>query len=794
MLSIKNMSFKRKMLLYAASTTVTALMVCAIAVLTAEWLELREEVPRHAGIQAEVLAVNLSAAVAFDDRKSATETLAGLRADHDVVMACVCSNETEAFATYKRKGSEQAREHLPLDGDHEFVGDRMHVSRPIMLDSERIGSVYMQYDLSDFYSSLRRLSVVLAVGIVLALSGAWVISFRFQRVLVEPVTSLARTARTVADKNDYSLRAVKHSTDELGALTDAFNSMLTQIEERDIALQEQTHTLEDSVLARTAALQASEDKVRTLIGSVEGILWEADAETWQFSYVSERAEAILGYPVHQWISEPEFWANHLHPDDRERAVAACRDATACGENHEFSYRAIAADGRVVWIRDLVRISKGASGEVQLRGLMVDVTEQKRIEGELAKAVENAESANQAKSDFLANMSHEIRTPMTAILGFAENMLDGDQDESERLDCISTIRRNGEYLLKVINDILDLSKIEAGKMAVEQLVCEPCQIVADVATLMRVRADAKGLALNVEYVGTIPETIQSDATRVRQILINLIGNAIKFTEVGTVRVVSGLIEDDKEAYLQFDVSDTGCGMTAEQTSGLFKPFVQADTSTTRNFGGTGLGLTISKRFAEMLGGDIIIAATERGAGTTFRATVATGPLDGVAMLDHPISASDARAGAGAPAPQSGLDGVRILLAEDGPDNQRLIGFVLKKAGAEVTIKENGKLALDAALAARDEQTPFGAILMDMQMPVMDGYEATRQLRGMGYVGPIIALTAHAMAGDREKCIEAGCDDYATKPIDRTKLIDVIQTHLTKSDAAVGPICPVGTGQE
>ena len=359
------------------------------------------------------------------------------------------------------------------------------------------------------------------------------------------------------------------------------------------------------------------------------------------------------------------------------------------------------------------------------------------------ARQEADAANAAKSEFLANMSHEIRTPMTAILGFAENLLDADQSASDRLNCVHTIRRNGEYLLGIINDILDLSKIEAGKMTIEHRTCHPCGIIAEVASLVRVRADGKRLRFNVEFIGAIPETIQSDPTRLRQILINLIGNAIKFTETGAVRLVTRFVpgerkdplcdEDDKEnlcpSFLQFDVIDTGRGMTNEQVAKLFQPFMQADTSTTRKFGGTGLGLTISKRFAEMLGGDITVAETELGVGSTFRATVATGPLDGVTMLDDPMSATvEAPQATQAEACGSGegkLD-CRILLAEDGRDNQRLISYVLEKPGADVTVVENGKLALDAALAAinrsneGDPQRPFDVILMDMQMPVMDGY--------------------------------------------------------------------------
>ncbi len=286
------------------------------------------------------------------------------------------------------------------------------------------------------------------------------------------------------------------------------------------------------------------------------------------------------------------------------------------------------------------------------------------------------------------------------------------------------------------------------------------------------------------MGAIPETIRSDPARLRQILINLIANAIKFTEVGGVRLVTRFVNDNDEPRLQFDVIDTGRGMTEEQVAKLFQPFTQADASTTRKFGGTGLGLTISKRFAELLGGDIAVVETEVGGGTTVRATVATGPLEGVRMLEDPMSVTlvaDATH-TGAHIERSDLEGCRILLAEDALDNQRLISFFLKKAGADVMVKENGKLALDAALAARDEGNPFDIILMDMQMPIMDGYEATGQLRQKGYTAPIIALTAHAMATDREKCIKAGCDDYATKPIDRKKLIETIQQHLVPAEAA------------
>ncbi len=388
----------------------------------------------------------------------------------------------------------------------------------------------------------------------------------------------------------------------------------------------------------------------------------------------------------------------------------------------------------------------------------------------------AEAATRSKSEFLANMSHEIRTPMTAILGFTDNLLDPDLTESEKLQAVHTVRRNGEHLLQIINDILDISKIEAGKLEVERIACPLGQTVAEVQSLMQVRADAKKLPLKVEILGAVPEFIQSDPTRLKQILVNLLGNAIKFTETGSVRLVARFVGGGAEPYIQFDVIDTGLGMSEEQVGRLFRAFSQADSSTTRKFGGTGLGLNISKRLAEMLGGGIAVES-KPGEGSVFRVTVATGTLDGVRMVNGPsvltIAQPDPSA---APSGEVARLDCRILLAEDGPDNQRLISHVLKKAGADVTVTENGERAVDAALAARDQGDPFEIILMDMQMPVMDGYEATELLRQRGYTGPIIALTAHAMASDRQHCLDAGCDDYATKPINRQKLIQVIRDRL------------------
>ena len=429
---------------------------------------------------------------------------------------------------------------------------------------------------------------------------------------------------------------------------------------------------------------------------------------------------------------------------------------------------IPLSGLIIGLRKFRRNATALEHEVALRTRDLEM---------MRKA---ADAANISKSEFLANMSHEIRTPMTAILGYASLLVehgDLEKEPPERVEAVTTIQRNGEYLLGIINNILDLSKIEAGMMTIECSVCRPCAIVAEVASLMRVRADAKGLTLNIEYIRTIPETIQSDSTRLRQILLNLVGNAIKFTEVGGVSLVTRWVAHGAESWLQFDVIDTGAGVS--EKARLFQPFMQSDSSSTRKAGGTGLGLTISKSFAQLLGGDVTMVATETGVGSIFRVRLPTGPLDGVRMLDDPMSATVVgKVARASQVARSGLQGCRILLAEDGPDNQRLISFVLEKAGADVRVEKNGQRALDAALAAGSEGKPFDVILMDMQMPVMDGYEAALRLFSKGCDTPIIALTAHAMSGDREKCLASGCADYASKPIDRAKLIALVQTYFKR----------------
>jgi two-component system, sensor histidine kinase and response regulator len=391
---------------------------------------------------------------------------------------------------------------------------------------------------------------------------------------------------------------------------------------------------------------------------------------------------------------------------------------------------------------------------------------------LEDANRQAQAASKAKSEFLANMSHEIRTPMTGLLGYGELICDGSIPLEDRLRYGEIIRKSGNHLLTVLNDILDISKIESGRMELNSREVEPTEIVREVFTIMRTQAEEKGIGIAVDWAAPIPRVIQSDPQRLRQVLLNLVGNAIKFTERGEVKLRVGTEQEGENAFLRFDVIDTGIGVDAKHLPTLFEAFSQADTSSTREAGGTGLGLAISKRLALMLNGSILVES-KVGKGSTFTLRLRLDPLDTYELF-QPAEKEGRRTRAAAPVEEP-LEAL-VLLVEDGAVNQLLISTVLGKAGAEVQVADDGRAGCRMVREARASGRPFDLILMDMQMPVMDGYQASAALRREGIETPIVALTAHAMAGDREKCLAAGCTDYATKPIDRLALLALCRRLL------------------
>ncbi len=563
------------------------------------------------------------------------------------------------------------------------------------------------------------------------------------------------------------------------------------------------------------ALRTSEERWKfALEGAGDGVRdWNIQTGEVVFS---KRFLEIVGLPENAGAHTIDEWKCHIHPDDLPRVVSDLQ-AYFDGQTATYSneHRIQCRDGVEKWILDRgMIVSHTATGEpLRMIGTYADITQRKRAEEEnrqylaqveqsrdritqqttrlirqseeLAKAKDEAEAAARVKSQFLANMSHELRTPLTAILGYADLLSDeGDLARAQLsgLETLEIIRSNGRHLQELIDDILNLSKLDAGYMTLEKLQVSPLDVARDVLRLMNLRAGEKGLTLRCEVIYPIPDQIATDLLRVRQVLVNLVGNAIKFTELG--RVTLTLRYDLEAKQLRFSVADTGIGIHPDQMERLFTPFSQADASMSRRYGGTGLGLSISQRLARLLGGDIQVES-QAGIGSefTFLIPVELDPNSRLLTEPEPIEQAVAvPAVVVIPPPSTSKLSGRILLAEDVPANQKLISFLLQKNGASVEVVDNGRFAVEHALAAQRTSREYDLILMDISMPEMDGYTATAALREAGYQGRIIALTAHATEEDRQRCLDSGFDGFATKPIQKDQLIAACLEHMGQSRSA------------
>ncbi len=520
-----------------------------------------------------------------------------------------------------------------------------------------------------------------------------------------------------------------------------------------------------------AALRESELRYRGLVETQMDLVLRFNAEG-NLTFVSERVCQVAGRDRDDLIGSP--WSRLVHPDDIPQTETAIGSAMSSPEHRAtIENRVLTVEGTRWYSWDGYVIIDEGNTLTELQAVGRDITERKTMEDDLQEAKLNAERANAAKSMFLATMSHEIRTPITSVMGMVD-ILCHTSLSTEQEGYLKTLSWSAESLLTVLNDILDISKFEAGKLSIETTEFDLPEAVRAVYDLCGGQASAKGLTFTLDGLDKMPPRVVGDPIRLKQILHNLINNAIKFTDKGTVAVRIGAETDVGNAVTVFaDIRDTGIGMTSEQVAGLFQPFSQGDSSTTRRFGGTGLGLAIVKRLIDLMDGKIAVESTP-GVGSSFRVSLPFTIGSGAAKpAPPPIK----------PQPRTEARPLRLLLAEDNRINQRLVKTMLQKFGHTVTVASNGREAVAAV-----EADEFDAILMDMQMPEMDGAEATRIIRAMSQPRgglPIIALTADVMAEDRQRYFRSGVNDLVAKPIDWQILSDTLATHTVPTEPEPHP---------
>ncbi|MGA2093532.1 MAG: response regulator [Sedimentisphaerales bacterium] len=534
------------------------------------------------------------------------------------------------------------------------------------------------------------------------------------------------------------------------------------------------------------ALQNSEKKYRGLFESSRDALMTLEPPSWKFTSCNQATLKLFKVDTEEKFASLGPWdVSPLQQPDgcasADKAKEMIEKAMKEGSSFfEWIHRRINGEDFPATVL-LTRMEH--DGKILVQATVRDISAQKEAENKLKQLNESlkiattraselaaqAQKANAAKSEFLANMSHEIRTPLNSIIGFTEILLREDLS-SEHKDRLRTVCNSGRHLLQLINDILDLSKIEAGKMTIEITKCSLAELIARIESMMQPFMAEKGLAFAINEKGRLPANILTDSARVSQCLINLVNNAIKFTKEGHVYLNISMEDHNGKWFIRFEVEDTGIGISSEFQQKIFESFPQEDSSITRQYGGTGLGLAITKIFTGLLGGTITLKR-EKDKGSVF-ALVIPANID---MANQPLLDRHSVSRETAINKQVRFSG-SVLVAEDIESNQMLMKVLLEKMGIKTTFADNGKEAVDKA-----KGQSFDLIFMDIHMPLMDGYEATRTLRNNGVKTPIVALTANAMEGDDKKCLNAGCDDYLSKPVIYTKLVAMLSKFLGKTDS-------------
>ena len=775
---LENLSIRHKLTLMFTVTTCVAILLAGGAFLIFDIYNFRHSSVRDLETLAQVLGFNSTAAIPFDDASSGDEVLQALSAREHILGACVY-HDGQLFSRYRRAGAGKDADCPAPEADaSRFEPRRLVVFRQIVLDRLAIGTIVLVSDLVALSELLRWYSIFLALIVVSLSAGAYPLASRMQRMISDPILSLAATTKIVTTQKDYSVRVGQSTHDEVGVLIEGFNEMLAEIQRRDGELQRAQDDLERRVQERTgelrreisvreqteSALRDTEERTRLLLDSTAEAIFGVDLDGC-CTFCNRATLRLLGYADVQALLRRNMHdlIHHTHSDGTRYTAAECPIADAVRGGKAYH-----RDDEVIWRADGSSFpAEYWSHPVQRNGqtvgaviTFVDITRRRAAQQALQDAKEAAESASRAKSEFLANMSHEIRTPMNGIIGMTELALDTNLTGEQR-EFLGMVKTSADSLLVVINDILDFSKIEAGKMDLDSAVFNLRELLEETVRTFGVSASNKKLELVCDIHSDVPQAVAGDAARLRQVLVNLLGNAFKFTDRGEI-VLQAEVQQfhQRSVELHLAVRDTGIGIAKEKQGQIFEAFVQADGSSTRRYGGTGLGLTISNRLVAMMGGRIWLESAP-GQGSTFHFTA---KFELASAAPHQAE-FDGR---------TGLAGIPVLVVDDNPTNRHILELTLLQWGMRPTLVPSGWAALEELRRAQKAGNAIPLVLLDAQMPQLDGFATAAKIKQDPELptATIMMLTSGGQRGDADRCRQLGISAYLSKPVRQWELREAI----------------------
>lgn len=768
---LKNVSIRDKLNRIIMLTTSAALLLAALGFCLYDLLAFRSTEARELASVADIIGANSTASLQFQDFKSGRETLETLKIDPRIVSAGLYTKEGKIFASYYRdRENKTSLAAQPRKTGNYFEQGQILIFRPILLEGKTIGTIFIHSDFQNFYDRLQQYGIIAFLVLVVSLLGAFLISSKLQEAISAPILHLAHLANRVSTEKNYALRAVNDSQDELGDLVNQFNDMLSQVQDRDIALQEAHDDLEKKVRERTydlekeiqirrkseSAHRESEERLRSILDHATAVVYMKDIDL-KYVLVNRQFEKVFSLTNEQVRGKSDI--EILSKELADRFTSRDRIVLESGHPLEVEEE-LQVKGKTETYLSIRFPLRDSDGKIYaICGLATKITDRKIFERELQQAKIEAEAANSAKTAFIANMSHEIRTPLNAIMGYSQILKRDTTLTSDHYKALERIDASGNNLLSIINDILDISKIEAGRMELHPVNFNMNRMVEDMITLFKLKCEEKGLALKTSPLPESRCRLYGDEEKLRQVLINLLANAVKFTDTGSVTL--NIIPMASHEY-RFEIMDTGKGISEVAQKTIFEPFKQDAEGIKK--GGTGLGLAICRKQVLLMGSELYVRSN-LDEGSCFYFTLHLTPSKGKLVSQEKNRREVFRL--------TDEHHVKALVADDNPDNRAVLTHLLKSVGVQVIEADNGLIALEKTRKHLPD-----IIFMDIRMPVMDGREAISVIvEEFGQERfKIVAITASAMQHDREQFLKLGSHEVVLKPFRADEVFECLKNLL------------------